>query len=78
MEHERFGLTLTRTVNEIFDPWELSNFINNFGNEYYKLDLLRNISKELQNGVSPRELIILNNPIKRRYFNYEYVDLLKK
>lgn len=28
-------------------------------------------------GVSPRNLIILNNPIKRRYFNYEYVDLTK-
>lgn len=52
-------------------------FINNFGNEYYKLDLLRNISHELQNGVSPRNLIILNNPIKRRYFNYEYVELTK-
>ncbi|OEH85174.1 hypothetical protein BHU72_06070 [Desulfuribacillus stibiiarsenatis] len=77
MEHGRYGLTLTRTVNEVFDPWELSNFINNFGNEYYKLDLLRTISKELQHGISPRNLLILNNPIKRKYFNFEYVDLTK-
>ncbi|SEP01300.1 hypothetical protein [Paenibacillus sp. OV219] len=77
MDHGRYGLTLTRTVNEIFDPWELSSFINNFGNEYYKLDLLRTISKELQHGVSPRNFIILNNPIKRRYLNFDYVDLTK-
>lgn len=77
MQNRTYGLTLTRTVNEVFDPWELSNFINNFGNEYYKLDLLRNISIELQKGASPKSLIILNNTIKRKYLNYGYLDLTK-
>ncbi|MGE7879898.1 hypothetical protein [Peribacillus muralis] len=75
MDNKRFELHFIRTVNEVFDPWELSNFINDFGNEYYKFDLIRNISLELEKGVLPENIIILNNPIKRKYINNEYFDL---
>ncbi|KGA81424.1 hypothetical protein KQ41_21785 [Lysinibacillus fusiformis] len=75
MVNDRFELHFIRTVNEVFDPWELSNFINDFGNEYYKFDLLRNIAIELENGVLPENIIILNNPIKRKYINNKYLDL---
>jgi hypothetical protein len=71
-------LRLTRTVENIFNPWELSDFISEFSNQYYKLDLLRSISIELQNGVSPKNIIILNNSIRRKYFKYGTVDLLNK
>lgn len=75
MRNEKFYLNFTRTVNNIFDPWELSKFINDFGNEYYKLDLIRSISLELKNGTLPENIIIMNNPIKRKYINNEYFDL---
>ncbi|QUG42629.1 hypothetical protein KD050_04970 [Psychrobacillus sp. INOP01] len=75
MSDKRFELHFVRTVNEVFDPWELSNFINDFGNEYYKFDLLRNIALELEKGELPENILILNNSIKRKYINYEYIDL---
>lgn len=71
-------IKLVRNEDNIFNPWELSRFISEFSNEYYKLELLRTISLELQRGVSPKNIIILSNSIRRKNFKYKTVNLLNK
>lgn len=57
---------LYRDNGEILTPWQIQDFISKLANNYYKLDLINNISKRINSGVDKEKFIIMNES-----FNYK-------
>jgi len=68
-------LTLVRKDNKILNPYQLSQFISDYGTESYNLDLIKGLSLALKTGVDPSNIIILDKSLKKLGFRYKTLKL---
>lgn len=61
---KKYKLTLVKKDDKIFNPYQLSQFISDYGTECYKLDLIKSVSLALRNGIDPSNIVILDKSLK--------------
>lgn len=71
-EETRMTVRLRRKNDIVPSPWEIGNLIDNISNYYYKMELINVVSKAIENGVSPKNIFILDKSFK---LNTSYKDL---
>lgn len=66
-------IELVRNEKTRINGWELSSFISKINTYSYKIALMEEIEKEIQKGVSPEDILILDNSFKINNI-YEVMD----
>ncbi|ELC8342597.1 hypothetical protein ACSXDC_00865 [Clostridium perfringens] len=76
METDRIKLTLRSSSEIPMSCWQFQEFINNINKGYIKLDLINEISKILNKGEKPKNIIIINRSyeINNKYKYLKHTD----
>ncbi|MCT7502007.1 hypothetical protein N5S92_08380 [Aliarcobacter cryaerophilus] len=61
---KKLQFTLKQETEKNMSPWELSSFINNFNNYYYKNEILNTIAIALNKNISPENILIFDESFK--------------
>ncbi|NKF07954.1 hypothetical protein J1C67_05770 [Clostridium gasigenes] len=69
---KQIQVELKKEDDSILTPWQIQDFISTLASNYYKLDLINEISKQINNGVSEENIFIINESFN---YNNKYVFL---
>ncbi len=75
-ENNRISITFKRKDDHIPTAWEISNFIENFSSNYLKIGIIDQIADLLNQGVSPKDIFILDQSFDLHQ-KYKRLDGLK-
>jgi len=70
----RYSIELVRNHQLPLNQWELPHYINLMSSNYYKLDIIETIALALNNGVSPKDIVIFDGSFSPT-FDYNLRDL---
>lgn len=60
MNDKTLNIKLKRSNCKVMSTWEIQDFIGKLINNYYKIDILNEISKEINNGTKLENIVILD------------------
>lgn len=75
---KRISVTLRSEDSKPLSGWQLQEFINNFSKGYSKLDLINEISRLINSGEKPENIIILNKSYNINNNVYTYLQKLNE
>ena len=75
---KRIALNLKSEDSKPLSGWQLQEFINNFSKGYTKLDLINEISRLINSGEKPENIIILNKSYNINNNSYTYLQKLNE
>ncbi|MGL5382541.1 MAG: hypothetical protein ACRDCC_03575 [Culicoidibacterales bacterium] len=75
MEELKFKVEMKRTNETPLNTWEMQDFLGSMINNYYKLELLQEMKKELNSGVELEDIIIMDKSFD---FKQQYAYLNEK
>lgn len=70
---KRYRVKFISKKETILNSWDLTNFIKQVSGSYYKLELINSISLALNEGISPKNIFVMNRSF---LLNENYDDLL--